>query len=175
MASEEERLGVDFGALWEKQQKDEVQRAVTEAEKGSDAEELAFDKSFATGCGTRSCWSGCRVTTAARCGAQLARQRHHDARPQQACALQSCVAQIREQTAAYVCRLWTQYKWLIRRYSRSYWRNPPFNSTRLMLALFAALAQGSFYWGKGNNYKTAANVQARARCTPLCTTLHSHG
>ena len=60
------------------------------------------------------------------------------------------------------CRRLTQYKWLITRYLRSYWRNPPFNTTRLLLAFAAALAQGSFYWSKGNNYGTASDVQVRS-------------
>ena len=64
-------------------------------------------------------------------------------------------------TLELCCSKLTQYKWLLRRYLRSYWRNPPFNSTRLMLAFVAGLAQGSFYWGKGNKYDTSANVQAR--------------
>ena len=50
MASEEERLGVDFGQLWEKRQKADVVRAVEAAEKPSEAATGLSDAGFATKC-----------------------------------------------------------------------------------------------------------------------------
>jgi ABC-type multidrug transport system permease subunit len=51
-----------------------------------------------------------------------------------------------------------QYKVLLVRYFKAYWRSPPYNTTRLILALCAALMIGSAYWSRGNNYGTTADV-----------------
>jgi hypothetical protein len=64
-------------------------------------------------------------------------------------------------TRRCTCSRVAQYKELLTRYTRAYWRNPPFNTTRVMLALAAALIMGSFYWSRGNNYASAGEIQVR--------------
>ena len=59
-----------------------------------------------------------------------------------------------------MCSRATQYKELATRYTRSYWRNPQFNTTRIILALIASLVQGCFYIGRGDNYDSVGSVQA---------------
>ena len=52
----------------------------------------------------------------------------------------------------------TQYKVLVSRYFKAYWRSPPYNTTRLLLSVIAGLIIGSFYWSRGNNYGSTADV-----------------
>ena len=73
----------------------------------------------------------------------------------------ACACLLSADRLARMCSRLVQYKTLLARYTRSYWRNPPFNTTRLLLAFIAALAQGTFYWGRGSNYEDVQSVQAR--------------
>ena len=49
---------------------------------------------------------------------------------------------------------------LLTRFVKSYWRSPPYNTTRLILAVLAALIIGTFYWSKGDKYDDVAGVNA---------------
>jgi ABC-type multidrug transport system permease subunit len=60
----------------------------------------------------------------------------------------------------FLCRRLTQYSVLFTRYLRSYWRSPPYNTTRLILATLAAFVLGTFFWSRGNNYQTTADITA---------------
>jgi hypothetical protein len=42
---------------------------------------------------------------------------------------------------------------------QAYWRSPPYNTTRLILAVISGLIIGSFYWSLGNNYGSLPDVQ----------------
>jgi ABC-2 type transporter len=58
------------------------------------------------------------------------------------------------------CRRIVQYKVLFIRYLKSYWRSPPYNTTRLGLALIAALVLGTWYWSLGDKLNTPGDVLA---------------
>jgi ABC-type multidrug transport system permease subunit len=58
------------------------------------------------------------------------------------------------------CRRFVQYKVLLTRYFKAYWRSPPYNTTRLILNVIAALIIGTAYWSRGNNYGSTADVTA---------------
>lgn len=46
------------------------------------------------------------------------------------------------------------------RYFKSYWRSPPYNTTRLLMALVAALLLGTWYFSKGDKYTTPGDLLA---------------
>lgn len=56
------------------------------------------------------------------------------------------------------CRRLQQYKVLLDRYFKSYWRSPPYNTTRLILAVVSGLIFGSFFFGKGDKYETPQDI-----------------
>lgn len=58
------------------------------------------------------------------------------------------------------CRRLTQYRVLLVRYTKAYWRSPPFNTTRLIMSVLAAFIIGTFYWSRGDNYDTVEGVTA---------------
>lgn len=60
----------------------------------------------------------------------------------------------------YATSSMTQYCAILTRMVRSYWRSPPYNSTRLILTVLAALILGSFYWSRGDNYGSTQDVLA---------------
>lgn len=47
---------------------------------------------------------------------------------------------------------------LLLRYFRSYWRSPPYNTTRLILAAIAGVIIGSYYWSLGDKIGTLGDV-----------------
>lgn len=51
-----------------------------------------------------------------------------------------------------------QYRELLQRYLRSYWRAPSYNTTRLLLSVVAALIIGSFYWDLGSKRADSTDV-----------------
>lgn len=51
-----------------------------------------------------------------------------------------------------------QFKVLLTRYFKSYWRSPPYNTTRLILAVVSGLIFGSFFFDKGNTYDTPQDI-----------------
>lgn len=51
-----------------------------------------------------------------------------------------------------------QFKVLLERYFKSYWRSPPYNTTRLILAVVSGLIFGTFFWGKGDKYDTPQDI-----------------
>jgi hypothetical protein len=58
------------------------------------------------------------------------------------------------------CRRTAQYRLLFGRYLKSYWRSPPYNTTRLTLAVVVAFILGAFYWSKGDKYDTPTDLIA---------------
>jgi hypothetical protein len=42
---------------------------------------------------------------------------------------------------------------------QAYWRSPPYNTTRLILAVICGLIIGSFYWSLGDRYGSRPDVQ----------------
>jgi hypothetical protein len=44
------------------------------------------------------------------------------------------------------------------RYFKAYWRSPPYNTTRLILAFLSAWIIGTFYWSRGNNYSSTSDI-----------------
>jgi hypothetical protein len=46
------------------------------------------------------------------------------------------------------------------RYARSYWRSPPYNTTRLVLSFVSAWIIGTFYWSRGDNYASTGDILA---------------
>ena len=47
---------------------------------------------------------------------------------------------------------------LFMRYFKGYWRSPPYNTTRLILAVVSGLVLGSAYWSLGDEHNTVADV-----------------
>jgi ABC-type multidrug transport system permease subunit len=53
-----------------------------------------------------------------------------------------------------------QYKVLVTRYFKAYWRSPPYNTTRLILCVLSAIIIGSAYWSIGDKYSSTEDVLA---------------
>jgi hypothetical protein len=158
--SEEERLGIDFAKIWEERQKAVAVRAVEEGEKAGDgAKALHFDSNYAT----RYVGTGARMLIFTVCAGWCLGMAgvcvvHTVMDSKLRSAAHSVIyANTRRCERSRVA----QYKELVTRYTRAYWRNPQFNTTRVMLALAAALVHGTYYWGRGNNYASAGEIQAR--------------
>lgn len=174
--SEEERLGIDFGTLWQERQKADTLALV---ERESVAKEgtapIKFDSEFSTGCALRHITLGARtlrILVASRyAGQPFVLNFHVEMRNQSACSKRkrAGVAPPRHDATGechvpstlmsrLLRRRLTQYKVLVARYFKAYWRSPPYNTTRIILSIVAALIIGSFYWSRGDNYGSTADV-----------------
>jgi hypothetical protein len=63
-------------------------------------------------------------------------------------------------TKSYACRQFTQYRLLLERYFKTYWRSPPYNTTRLFIVVVAALLLGTFYFSRGDVFGTPSDLVA---------------
>ena len=157
--AEEERLNVDFFNIWEQRAKQRTLEMVQEAEKPREgAQAIHFDSNYS---------QGCALGLIASRDMPQAPNQLHQAAP---CLSVACAcwasAQILPCSSAHRglrsrvtpperrggCRRVAQYKELAMRYFKAYWRSPPYNTTRLILAVISALILGTFYWSRGDNY-----------------------